>query len=117
MSYSGPLLTVPPAVVTQSTVLGGPFPCLAYATMAVDVNVSAVSGTSPSLQLALQRRGDDGVWYPVWTPSAVTAAGVASTSVGPGCATAAVLTDQARLLATVTGTTPSFTVSVSVVGR
>ncbi len=115
-AYSGALLAVPSTVVTASGG-GTPFQALAYATAAVDVNVTAATGTSPTLDLYLDRQGADGVWYNVWHPTQITAAGAASTSVGPGCATGEVLTGYLRLRWVVGGTTPSFTFSASVVGR
>ena len=90
---------------------------LAVSTLAVDVNVTAASGTSPTLQLVLERQGADGIWYAVWSPTSITAVGTASTSVGPGCATAASLTGAIRLRWVVGGTTPSFTFSASIVAR
>lgn len=86
-------------------------------TLAVDVNVTATSGTSPTLTLFLDRLGADGNWYPIWSPTAVTAAGVVSTSVGPGCATAEVPTNNIRLRWVLGGTSPSFTFSASIIGR
>lgn len=84
--------------------------------LAVDVDVTAVSGTAPTLTLRLERQGEDGVWYDTgWAPPAVTAAGVVSASVGPGCTTNVVLTDNVRLRWTVGGTSPSFTFSASLV--
>ncbi len=90
---------------------------LAVSTLAVDVNVTAVGGTSPTLALFLERQGADGIWYSIWAPAAVTAAGAVSTSVGPGCATPASLTGMLRLRWQLGGTTPSFTFSASVVAR
>ncbi len=90
---------------------------LAITTAAVDVNVTAASGTSPTLALYLDRQGADGIWYNVWTSSSITAAGTASTSVGPGCVTGAVLTGAIRLRWVLGGTSPSFTFSASIVGR
>ncbi len=106
-----------PQTVTASGQLPAVLVPLAVSTAAVDVNVTAASGTSPTLAFFLERQGADGVWYPVWSPAAVTAPGQLSTSVGPGCATAEVLTGSIRLRWTVGGTTPSFTFSASVVAR
>lgn len=87
-------------------------------TLAVDVNVTAVSGTSPTLTVFLERLGADGVWYPIWSPTVINAAGQTSTSVGPGCATAAVLTNQVRLRWVIGGSaSPSVTFSASIIGR
>jgi hypothetical protein len=92
-------------------------PCSFIDFLAVDVNVTAVSGTSPSLTLLLERLGADGVWYPVWSPSAITAVGALSTSVGPACLTNAVVVPTMRLRWVLGGTSPSFTFSASIHGR
>ncbi len=84
--------------------------------LAVDINVTAVSGTVPSCTFKVDRLGADGIWYNVWTSAAITAAGTASTSVGPGLATSASFGDVVRLTWTISGTTPSFTFSASIVG-
>lgn len=85
--------------------------------LAVDVNVSAVSGTTPSLSLFLERQGADGVWYAIWSPAAITAVGAVSTSIGPGCVIAEVPTGTGRLRWTISGTTPVVTFSASVISR
>lgn len=110
------ILTQPSAAVTTSG-NSGPLQTGPLYTLAVDVNVSAASGTSPTLTLFLDRLGADGVWYPIWSPTAVTAAGTLSTSVGPGCATAEVPTNNIRLRWVLGGTSPSFTFSASILGR
>lgn len=83
----------------------------------VDVNITAVSGTTPSATFVVERQGADGVWYVVATSPAITAAGTWTTSIGPGCSVAHELTDSIRLRWTITGTTPSFTFSASITGR
>lgn len=83
----------------------------------VGVNVTAVSGSTPSMTLTLETLGLDGVWYPVWTSSAITAAGKVTASIGPGLATAQSFADQVRLSWAITGTTPSFTFTASITGR
>lgn len=90
----------------------------AFTSIAVDVNVSAVSGSgSPTLDLFVERLGADENWYAVWSPSGVTGIGVSSTSIGPGCTIGAVLTGTLRFRWAITGSTPSFTFSASIVGR
>ena len=84
--------------------------------LAVDVSVTAVSGTTPSMLLYVERQGADGNWYPIWTSSAITAIGLTSTSIGSGLATPAALGSTIRLRWAITGTTPSFTFSASIVG-
>lgn len=80
------------------------------------VNVSAASGTSPSLTVSLQTSPDGGTtWITVGSLAAITAAGSAIKSftaqAGLGFAT------LCRLSFAVTGTTPSFTASVWAVTR
>ena len=111
------LLTQASAVYTASGGSGSITVPLAVEMLAVDANVTAASGTSPTLTFYLERQGSDGVWYQVWASSAITAAGTASTSVGPGCTVGAVLTGMVRLRWVIAGTTPSFTFSASMVGR
>ena len=110
------ILNLPSTVTTTSGETDQLQTGLLY-TLAVDVNVSAASGTSPTLTLFLDRLGADGVWYPIWSPTAVTAVGQLSTSIGPGCVVAEVPTNNIRLRWTLGGTTPSFTFSASIIGR
>lgn len=93
------------------------FSTAAISTIQVGLNVTAVAGTSPSLQPYLEVLGADGIWYAVWKPTAITAAGQTVESIGPGCASEAVFDAEARLRLEVSGTTPSFTLSASVHGR
>ena len=113
---AGIVFTQPPTAVTTSGSTN-PLQINAFGALAVDVAVSAVSGTSPSIALFLERQGADGNWYAIWAPTALTAVGTASTSVGPGLATPEVLTNTLRLRWEVTGTSPNFTVSASIWAR
>ena len=106
-----------PTAVTTSGTTGPLSVPSAESELAVDVNVSVVSGTTPTLDLYLEHLGADGVWYTTWHPTQITAVGTASTSVGPGAATPAVLTQTVRLRWAVGGTTPSFTFSASIIAR
>lgn len=85
--------------------------------LAVDVNVSAVSGTTPSCTFSVQRKGADGVYYQVAAATALTAAGTRSFSVGAGLSTAEAFGSTVRLVWTISGVSPSFTFSYSVVGK
>lgn len=93
------------------------FSTAAISHVQVGINVSAVSGTSASLQPYLEVLGADNVWYTVWKPSAITAAGQSVAVVGPDAANSAVFAANARLRLEVSGTTPSFTLSASVNGH
>ena len=94
--------------------------------LAVDSNVTALTGgTSPALNLFVDRLGADGVWYLVSSLPAVSTVSVVSFDLGPGFASVglpngtqhAVFTQSARLRWTFTGSPTSITFSASVVGR
>lgn len=104
-------------VVTTEKVVTFPTPSEMTAVQ-VGINVTAASGTSPTLTPFLEVLGGDGVWYPVWTHAALTAAGQVVAAVGPmASSNPAVFTGQARLRLETGGTTPSFTLSASVNGQ
>ncbi len=85
--------------------------------VAIDVNVTAVSGTTPSLALFVDRLGSDGIYYQIHAFTAITAAGKASVNIGPGAPVNAIPGNAIRLRWTISGTTPSFTFSASVIGQ
>ena len=76
------------------------------------LNVSAASGTSPTLTVTLQDSPDGVNWYPVPSGAftAVTAVGLSRLVVPAGTAVGSYL----RAALTVGGTTPSFTTSLTV---
>lgn len=82
----------------------------------VDIDVTAVSGTTPSMTVIVERQELDGNYYPIYTSSAITATGLTTTSIGPGLTTNAELSGTFRVRWTITGTTPSFTLSINVMG-
>ncbi len=84
---------------------------------AVDVQVTAVSGVGPSLRVFVDRMGSDGVWYPVWSPAAMTAVGTLSTTIGQGMTVGQSLAAQVRLRWEISGTSAAFTFSASMVGK
>jgi len=89
----------------------------AYRELLVAVNVSAVAGTSPTLTLAVDSLGADGVWYTLWTSAAMTAVGQTLASLGVEASTNTAFGASVRLRWTIGGTTPSFTFSASITGR
>lgn len=77
-----------------------------YDTLRVHLNVSAVSGTTPSMTLVVEDSLDGTNWAAVGTFPAVTATGTSALDVVNPFA------DRIRLRWTLTGTTPSFTFTV-----
>lgn len=87
---------------------------------ALDINLAAITGgTSPTVTFSLSRRGTNGLWYPVWTGSALTAPGTTSINLGPDTATPAVFTDACRIDWAFGGVAPpaSVTFGLSLAGR
>jgi hypothetical protein len=79
---------------------------------------AAPTGTSPSLTVSLDQQDAAGDWITgIASLTALTAAGQAFTSIGPGLAVAQLPTGLVRVVWTITGTTPSFTAAISLLGR
>ncbi len=72
------------------------------------VNVTAVSGTTPSMALTVEWSNDGSVWYKSDPPDAFTAITAVGTAVKQFVAKA----HQFRVVWALTGTTPSFTFAV-----
>lgn len=88
-----------------------------YRELTVDVDVTALAGTSPTITPYVQRLGADGVWYPLWTGTTLSATGTVSTSIGAGLATNQSFGGTVRFGYTIAGTTPSITLSASMQGK
>lgn len=83
----------------------------------VNINVSAVSGTTPSMTCVVEGLDPAGAWYPLWTSAAITATGDTSQAIGAGLQTDVVVTPIIRFRWTITGTTPSFTFSATIIAK
>lgn len=92
-----------------------------FTELGIDINITAVSGTSPTLIFTFERKGADGVYYPVWTSASLNATGQTSASLGAGMSgtngTALSFGAVGRLRWTITGTSPSYTLSISIIGK
>ena len=109
-------LSVTSAAIT-TTATSADIPVGQFAELAVDVNISAVTGTSPSYTLSINRKGVDGVYYPIYTGTAQTVAGKVSVDLGVGASTNKAFGSTIQIVETISGTTPSFTRSISVQGK
>lgn len=87
-------------------------------TLAVDIEITALAGTSPTIQFVLERRDATGAWRAIHTTAVLSAVGVTSLNVGPGLPVNVALTDAVRLRWLVTGSLgQSITFAASIVGR
>lgn len=113
------LLNIPSGTITTGVTSpsSGAFSVGQFTTLDIDVNITAISGTSASYQLFVDRQGADGVWYTIYTGAAMTTVSAQSVTIGVGCATNIGFGNAVRIRSTVSGTTPSITRSVSVIAK
>lgn len=84
----------------------------------IDINVTALTGgSSPSVTFKVSRVEADTVLYSVWSPSAITAAGAFSQSIGPGLQTSADFGNTFQVDMVTTGSPTSITFSLNVEAR
>lgn len=85
--------------------------------IAVDINVTAVSGTSPTIQFFIDRKDALGNYYQIWASSSgINTTQAISRTIGAYAETAQAIGSTVRLRWTIGGTTPSFTFSASIIG-
>jgi hypothetical protein len=82
----------------------------------VDINISAVSGTSPTIQFFIDRKDIFGNYFTIWSSSTASAATMMGTSIGAFATINQALGATVRLRWTIGGTSPSFTFSASIIG-
>lgn len=86
--------------------------------LAVDANVTALTGTNPTVQFFVDRKGADGVYYQIWSSSSVNAVGTVSDSIGPGMNKNQSLGSMVRFRWVIGGTGgPTVTFSVSLIAK
>lgn len=87
--------------------------------LAVDCSLTTlVAGAAPTVQFILERKMAAGPLYvAVWTSAALSAVGVASTSVGAGMPVAAAVGSVGRLRWAVVGAPTSATADLSITGK
>jgi hypothetical protein len=110
------VLTTPSAAILVTTTS----PNLDVSTLkelALDVSITAITGTTPTYQLMIDRLGLDGVWYTIYTGTSITAIAVISLSIGASLVTNIAFAGTIRLREVVGGTTPSITRSMSIIGK
>ena len=112
------LLALPSAA--RATYSSGPIVLPNYNGLVLDLDVSVTAltgGTSPTVTFKVSRVEPDGVVYSVYSPTALSAAGVFSQSIGPGEQTAVDLGDQMQIDMVVTGAPTSITFSLTLKAR
>ena len=92
-------------------------PVGSYSELAVDINLTALSGSSPTLQIFIERKGADDTYYPIWQSVTLSTTTMISTTIGAGMAIAQGFGTTIRLRWAPGGTSPSATFSGSIIGK
>lgn len=88
-----------------------------FSELALDINITAVSGTTPTIQYIMERKGNDGNYYQIYASSSLNVTQAVSTSFGAGMSQSVSFGATVRLRWVIGGTTPSFTFSASIIGK
>jgi len=98
----------------------GPYVVGPYTELAVDVNITAKTGTTPTIQFFIDRVGADGIAYNIWSSSVVsnTAPTQVSASIGSGFSTNQSFGANIQFRWVIGGSaTPGYTLSCSIIGK
>jgi hypothetical protein len=83
-----------------------------------NINVTALSGTTPSITVFVEGQDDNGVWYALYAPSAISTVSDTAQSIGPGMQTNTVIPETVRVRWTIGGSAvPTVTCTISLVGQ
>jgi hypothetical protein len=87
--------------------------------ISLDINITGKQGTSPTIQFYIDRLGTDGVYYPIYDSTSISAAPmVKSASTGAGLGSAASFAGTIRVRWVIGGpSSPGWTYSLSLVGK
>jgi hypothetical protein len=86
--------------------------------IAFDANITAQSGTSPTVRFFVDRKGADGNYYQIYDSGVISALTSVSTTIGPKCDITEVLGFTVRIRWTIGGSaSPTKTLSISIQGR
>jgi hypothetical protein len=88
-----------------------------FSELAVDINITAISGTSPTIQFIVERKGNDSNYYAIYTGTSLNTNQALSISLGAGMGQSVSFGSVARLRWVLGGTSPSFTFSASIIGK
>jgi hypothetical protein len=89
-----------------------------YVELAIDINITGNQGSSPTITYYMDRKGADGVYYPIWQSSTITASASISASIGAGLAYSQSFGATVRFRWVIGGSsTPGFTFSASLQGK
>ncbi len=86
--------------------------------LAIDLNLTTLTGgTTPSIQLLVDRKGADGIYYQIDNPTALSAVGALSRSLGAGTANPVVFGNLLRVRTTILGAPTTIAYTISAIGK
>lgn len=85
--------------------------------LALDVNLTALTGTTPTFQVFVDRLGADGVYYVIYTGASLNTPGTVTASLGVGASTNVSFGYAVRVRIAIAGTTPAATFTASLIGK
>ena len=89
-----------------------------YDELAVDINLTSLTGgVSPTFTYSLNRKGADGIYYLILTPTAISAAGKIIQHVGKGAAQNVLFGTVLQVLITFTGGPTGAAFTMSILGK
>lgn len=109
------VLTVASAAITATTT-SADIDVSKLTELALDVNLTAFGGADNTYQLIVNRKGLDGVYYPLYTGTTITNT-IQAISVSLGHPNNQSLGNIIQVVETIGGTTPSITRSMSIIGK
>lgn len=68
-----------------------------------NINITALAGTTPSITVFIEGLDNEGVWYPLYAPTAISTVSDTSQSIGPGMQSNTVIPDTIRVRWTIGG--------------
>ena len=104
----------------RATYSSGPIVLPNYSGLVLDLDISVTAltgGASPTVKFTVSRVEPDGVLYVIYNPTALSAAGVFSQSIGAGEQTAVDLGDTCQIDMVLTGAPTSITFSLTLKAR
>jgi hypothetical protein len=110
------IYSLPSTQTTGSTGNSGDLGTGVFKELCIDLTTTAQSGTSPTIQFFYDRKCADGIYYPIWQSSVLTAASnTLSVTIGRGMSYNESLGAVGRLRWVVGGSsTPTYTFSANI---
>jgi hypothetical protein len=120
------LFNTPAPITVVTAYNSGDIDVSAFARISVDVDITVLTGTTPTWTVIVERKDANGKYYPLFTSTAHSAAATDNVDIGPGLTAATAgnlnrvdsLTGQTiRVRATPGGTVATVSFTVSVIGE